>query len=107
MRVTHESHVFTINFLHEQFDEPQVRFTLHRGARMFRAMTSCTILGANGPSPIGISGFAWCADEDRFCKETGRQIALKRAVQDLPREVRGAILYAYFTRHEQDRQRAV
>ncbi len=43
-------------------------------------------------------GRAWCHENDNFCKETGRKLALTRAVKDLPKEQRKAVWEAYLNR---------
>jgi hypothetical protein len=50
------------------------------------------------PDGAEITGQAVCAKEDHFVKETGRKVALTKAVADLPRDVRAAIWQAYLNR---------
>ena len=48
---------------------------------------------------IVVNGDSYCAPSDRFCKETGRKIALKRALhQYLPKSFRTAVWKAYHGR---------
>lgn len=43
-------------------------------------------------------GYAFCSHLDRFNRETGRKVALTRALQSLPREIRKKFWEAYFNR---------
>ncbi len=43
-------------------------------------------------------GRAWCHEKDNFCKETGRKLALTRAIKDLPKEQRKLVWGAYLNR---------
>lgn len=99
MRVQHD-HLYQVDFQHLHYSPSFVLPTLHRGECPVRAITTCEIcVVADDVKRVVSSGFAKCAEADRFSKEVGRQIALKRAVQTLSRPLRGAILHAYFTRH--------
>lgn len=55
----------------------------------------CEVL--NGSTSIG-NGESYCHPSDNFCKETGRKIALERAVARLDRETRREIWRLYFDR---------
>ena len=82
---------YTIGFTHCQFSEPRL---LISSGHSYHGLTVCLVC-----NDVDMWwSVARCSISDRFCKETGRQIALKRAVADLPRDVRGALLRAYFTR---------
>lgn len=43
-------------------------------------------------------GEAYCSYDDIFCYETGRKIALTRAIKPLPKSVRRGLWEAYFNR---------
>ncbi len=60
-----------------------------------RAVTKAKL---EGPG-MEVIGTANCSHADIFSKETGRKIALTRAVKPLPKKVRTAIWKAYFERH--------
>lgn len=74
------------------------------------AFTNCTII----PNPDyhmrhGYMGRAECSDKDQFCKETGRKIALRRALAKAfpsryysdSKAARRAAWQAYFARKQQ------
>lgn len=52
-------------------------------------VTTCTITREG--SNIHYTGKAIPSGKDNFCRDTGRKIALKRAVQSLPKKDRSAI----------------
>lgn len=47
----------------------------------------------------GVMGYAWCSPRDQFTKETGRKIALARAIAGFPRTSRTLIWKTYHARH--------
>ena len=62
-----------------------------------RGRTICDIT-EKGTKKVLFSGISLCSSRDNFCKETGRKIALTRAISRLPREVRQLIWAEYFSR---------
>jgi len=64
--------------------------------RTVHAVTCCQLI-VNG---VEYHGMAACVMPDKFVKETGRKLALQRAMQaaQLPREVRAVVRTNYFNR---------
>lgn len=57
--------------------------------------TECAICGEDPDKPLAL-GRAICAKGDNFCKNTGRKIALSRAIKDYDKPTRKKIWDAYF-----------
>jgi|GEM_PF-5784218 len=97
---------YLVDFKHYLYSKSLSHMTQHKGLREIRASTSCEIWHRR---PVGDMktegkvfvecGWSHCAVEDRFNKECGRRLALWRAVEFLPRKLRGLILHEYFNRH--------
>ena len=62
-----------------------------------RGRTICDIT-EKGTKKVLFSGISLCSIKDNFCKETGRKIALTRAIRKLPREVRQLVWAEYLSR---------
>jgi len=77
-----------IDFLHRRWDN---------NAEDSRGQTICEIT-EKGTKNVLFSGSSLCSSRDNFCKETGRKIALARAIRDLPRDVRQLVWADYFSR---------
>ena len=97
---------YLVDFKHYLYNKPLLYKTKHKGLRELRASTTCEIWHCRPVGNMKIEGkvivnFGWsyCAVEDRFNKEHGRRLALRRAVEPLPRKLRGLILHEYFNRH--------
>ena len=45
-----------------------------------------------------LKGVATCSMDDHYCKETGRKVSMRRAIQDLPRQTRKLIWETYLNR---------
>lgn len=70
--------------------------------------TRCLIYAGPRDTPTLIAdSIAHCSKHDNFCRETGRQIALARALKDFGKPERGAILAAYFNRRKQPATKTV
>lgn len=50
------------------------------GAQLASAMTICILEGGDGNEVA--RGYAFCGDQEQFCRATGRKIALGRALSD-------------------------
>lgn len=63
-----------------------------------RRVTTCTVEVGTPGNVRRSYGAAACIPEDQFVKETGRKLALTRAIKHFTREVRGLIWQAYHGR---------
>ena len=81
---------YTVHFRHQQLREP-----VPWGERLIRGRTSASV--ENQGEEVGF-GMARCSAGDIFCRETGRKLAMARALKDLDKPVRTAIWQAYFQR---------
>lgn len=59
--------------------------------------TICTVMPVE-TNKFVLVGTAKRAENDKFCKETGRKISLARAIASLPKPTRAEIWLAYFRR---------
>jgi hypothetical protein len=59
-------------------------------------ITECNVLNAENEEEIVSTGYAWCCPEDQFNRNTGRKIAMARAIKDFIIPVRANIWDAYF-----------
>lgn len=86
MKFSHDGKEYRIEF----------KYTVVDGRRE----TTCLInTGATRESEETYSvGNAMCSEQDQFNRETGRELALKRALDDLPRPFRAAAWTAYRNR---------
>lgn len=93
MKVTVDGQDYVVRFKHYQA-------TAKRG----RWCTTCQVLVIIGAEarPIAAEGAALCGLRDNFCRETGRKLALARALLSaadvFSREARRAFWTAYLTR---------
>lgn len=89
-----------LEFVYHLFDPPLVH-PRSDGRRpvAVKAVTNCAIsLGIGGPTIASADSF--CSVADNFSRKVGRELALRRACQNLSRGDRGAILDAYYNRHQ-------
>jgi hypothetical protein len=64
-----------------------------------RALTNCFIYEGPRENEVKVAeGFSYCSVADNFDKETGRQIALNRALSTFNKADRGALLQTYYSR---------
>ena len=99
MRFEHDGHSFRIRFRHEHPDGFIFAGDTRHGK--VRALTSCFIEGQEMDRWAAVAqGEARCSLDDRFQKETGRKLALQRAVAHFPQVLRGTIWDAYLSRKE-------
>lgn len=61
-------------------------------------IVSCHVVTDKDDPTGGMVGVAACNPKDNFCKNTGRKIALARAVKDYPKDVRTAV-WDYYKNH--------
>ena len=87
---------YKVSFYHERFSSP-VGFLLASGMRPIIARTVCRIWYRDDWGG-GTPGEAWCSAEDQFNKETGRKIALTRALKNagFDKPARSLFWEAYF-----------
>jgi len=95
--------ILKINFRHDRLvKEGTIR--VGRDAKA-HALTHCDIIeGPRQSENVVAAATACCSVNDQFAKETGRRIALQRAIAKFDRETQGALLHAYFSRHEASRK---
>ena len=65
----------------------------HEGRR-YRGATICHVIDLNNGASTG--GVSYCSIDDNFCYETGRKLALARALEDFDRATRKRIWERYF-----------
>ena len=95
-----------IVFKHQHFDQPVWHARRNGKMALVVAQTEALLLqGDRDHEEVVAVGRSRCSVEDqgRYSREGARQLALKRAVQGLPRAQQGEILSAYFTRPFQRR----
>ena len=85
-----------LNFQHKQFDHNEKLDRKPPENSRLKGITECYLLKEDN-SIIGV-GNASCTINDCFCKETGRKIALARAVSTLPKPERKKVWKAYLNR---------
>jgi hypothetical protein len=95
MRVKIDGKEMFVDFYHEQHNNP-FPYDEH-GQKENRGSTICEISERGFKEPLFV-GKSVCSSRDRFCKETGRKVALTRAIASLPRETRKQIWEDYFNR---------
>lgn len=100
MEFTYNGQTFEIQFRYYEFDDQTIK----------GKVTCCCIVA---PGMLGLVretyGIAQCHPDDQFCKETGRKIALRRALaksfhvfdKDERKNLRRAAWQAYFARKKQ------
>ena len=73
--------------------EIKFRYKVHNGISLRTGFTICKLY-LNGK----YMGFGWasCSDKDQFNKNTGRKVALSRALRSFDREFRKKVWRAYF-----------
>lgn len=83
-----------IKFRHEQYPDTGKIVLAERikNGNVTIAKTTCTLIDDAG---ILNTASAYCSENDQFNKATGRKVALKRAVQYLPKEERTKIWKEY------------
>ncbi len=84
---------YRIVFSHEQCpDGPRIK-----------SVTTCRIVvKVNGTIQLWSSGYAYCSVKDVFSKETGRKVALTRALKEFDKEFRTRAWKAYLGRKVQE-----
>ena len=85
-----------IQFVHKQFSHNEKMDKSPLEYHPFNGITECYLTKEN--NVILSVGHSHCTINDTFCKETGRKIALTRAVCILPKEERKKIWMAYLNR---------
>jgi len=86
-----------LNFQHKQFNHNKKKMDKNTSAHpSLNGITECCLLKED--NSIVTVGNASCAINDCFCKETGRKIALTRAVSTLPKSERKKVWEAYLNR---------
>lgn len=110
MRVSVAGRELEVDFQHEQFESPKLGLRVsERQPEVGRpyeyaAETTCRIrrvgAGKRKDWPLVGKGWARCSVDDRFQKEVGRALSLVRAVEDLNRVDRGALLWMYHNRNQ-------
>ncbi len=84
--ITHDGLVYAIQFCYKPGIPPN-------GFETVRS-TSCSIVSGDDVQ----WGYSWCHRNDQFSKETGRKLALTRALINRDRSFRTAAWKAYFER---------
>lgn len=95
-------------FQHEHLTRPEAHARKNGKVGVIKALTRCQIRekitadGVDGEQVVA-EGESWCSVVDNFCKETGRQQALRRAITNggFDRDTGGALLRTYFGRKRQ------
>ena len=85
-----------LNFQHKQFNHNEKMDKALSKHPTLKGITECYLLKEDN-AIIGM-GNASCTINDCFCKETGRKIALARAVSTLPKPERKKVWKAYLNR---------
>ena len=85
---TFDGQAYEIQFRHGQSCPPNVPMEVRS--------TACTIF--IGHALHWYEGRSWCHGNDQFSKETGRKLALERALTGRTRDFRTAAWKAYFAR---------
>ena len=80
---------YSIRFRYKQFE------TVPGKPETFRRFTGCSIL-KNGE--LLQDKWVKCKPSEPYTKEGGRRYSLRDAVANLPRDIRGAILFMYYNR---------
>lgn len=80
---------YQVVFLHWILDEEE-KSLIRRKAR-----TTCFIY--NGDGYIAYDGDAWCSLKDPFIRSVGRKLALSRAVEGMPKDMRTKIWDKYWS----------
>jgi len=80
-------------------DEIRIRFKYHRDSPDHNGETLCFVYLGGGEPYVG---WAHCSKQDQFCKETGRKVALARAVKPLDKATRKRVWEAYFGRRSNE-----
>uniref|UniRef100_A0A6M3IK71 Uncharacterized protein n=1 Tax=viral metagenome TaxID=1070528 RepID=A0A6M3IK71_9ZZZZ len=88
---------YGVKFGHLQLGPEQQIYSPIPSGKQVRARTFVAVVRQDTMCDVG-HGIANCSVGDAFCKETGRKLALTRALRDLPKPVRKAIWEAYFQR---------
>ena len=87
-----------LKFQHRQFSHiEKMDKTVTITYPLYKGITECYIEKEEDYSILAI-GHSSCTPNDCFCKETGRKIALIRAVKDLPKSERKKIWECYLNR---------
>ena len=89
-----------LTFRHNRYKAPT---NLGPNNRPITAVTFAWIYGLDGGGRMNrkdnrAAGIAFCSILDNFCKETGRRIALSKAVSRWPREGRKSVFGQYDSR---------
>lgn len=79
--------VYFVDFEHSDSADWEVRHT---------TCTISTVTESIDKSYELFMGWAWCDPNDNFNRNTGRKIALKRALENFDRDVRKQLWEAYF-----------
>lgn len=100
IRLSLNGEELALTFKHNRYDKPQfVGLT----SRPVQAVTYAWIYGLDGEGKMNrgdarAAGIALCSIEDNFCKESGRRVALSKAVSRWPREIRKQVFCQYDSR---------
>lgn len=86
-----------LTFRHNRYDEPNFYGPNHLP---ISAVTYAWIYGLDSEGKMDrgdarAQGIALCSVQDNFCKESGRRVALAKAVSRWPRDVRKLIFAEY------------
>jgi len=81
-------------------------FKHHNNGRRVGRRTECFIRHTRERARhLVLSGCAYCHPHDNYCKETGRKIALARALERVRRDDRRLFWQAYFARNENEKEK--
>jgi len=107
MRTQHDGHEYHIKFRHNR--EQRLTTCLLETPGQYYPEAEA-VVELNGRTPLlwvvvgsKAYGYAHVHPADQYCKAAGRRVALKRAIQHLPRAARAAIWAAYHARADNDR----
>lgn len=81
--------MYTISF--EYMREPDPKGISKKG---FPVGVVCAVESSNSEDIL--LGYSYCNPVDQFNRQTGRKLALTRAIEELPREERAEVWRAYF-----------
>jgi hypothetical protein len=102
IRLSLNGEELALTFKHNRYSQPQTNI-LGTPNRPVSAVTYAYIFGLDGEKKMNkkdvrANGIAFCSSFDNFCKETGRRVALSKAVSRWPRDVRKQVFGMYDSR---------
>lgn len=102
MTFNFDSHTYRLKFRHDPYVPRE-----GGKKRWQRRQTDCLVqellAGPRRWQSVAI-GSAWCSITDIFCKETGRRIALTRALEQATKPFRAAAYATYYGRRRANRR---